>query len=130
MAGLSAYLEEALLNHVLRGDSVSTSYTPPSAVYVALHTADPTDAGLTTDEVPTGIYARAAASFGAPVGSTVSNVSAINFRMPVVTVSWVSIWDSQTGGNMLLSNALPSPQTFSSGDSIAFLPGSLQISLA
>ena len=41
MAEMSNYLEEKLLDHTLG----TSAYTHPSTVYLALHTADPTDAG-------------------------------------------------------------------------------------
>jgi hypothetical protein len=39
MAELSNFLENSLLDHVLRG----TSYTSPTTVYVGLYTSDPGD---------------------------------------------------------------------------------------
>ena len=41
MAEMSNYLEEKLLDHTLG----TSAYTTPSTVYLALHTAVPTDAG-------------------------------------------------------------------------------------
>ena len=41
MSAMSDYLEDAFLDHFLG----TTSTTAPSAVYIGLHTADPTDAG-------------------------------------------------------------------------------------
>lgn len=62
MAEMSNYLENALLNAVLR----NTSYTSPSTVFVALYTSDPTDAGSGT-EVSGGSYARKSVTFGSPL---------------------------------------------------------------
>ena len=53
MAELSDYLEDKLLDHVLRG----TSYTSPTTVYVGLYTTDPGDDNSGT-EVSGGSYAR------------------------------------------------------------------------
>ncbi len=53
MAEFSNYLENKVLDHVLR----NTSYTSPTTVYVGLYTSDPTDAGSGT-EVSGGSYAR------------------------------------------------------------------------
>ena len=61
MAEFSNYLENALINAVLR----NTSYTSPTTVYVSLYTTDPTDADSGT-EVSGGLYARTAVTFGAP----------------------------------------------------------------
>ena len=41
MSAMSDYLEDAFLDHFLGTSSTSA----PAAVYIGLHTADPTDAG-------------------------------------------------------------------------------------
>ncbi len=51
MAAMSNYLENALINEVLR----ATGYTAPTTVYVALFTSDPTDAG--SGDAPTTVQA-------------------------------------------------------------------------
>lgn len=61
MSQMTNYLENALFNHVLR----DTPYTSPSTLYVALHTADPTEVGA-TGEVSGSSYARQAITFVAP----------------------------------------------------------------
>ena len=53
MSEMSNYLENALVNAVLR----NTSYTSPATVYLALYTSDPTDADAGT-EVSGTSYAR------------------------------------------------------------------------
>ena len=45
MAELSNYLENKLLDHILK----NVSYTSPTTVYVGLFTSDPTDAGSGTE---------------------------------------------------------------------------------
>ena len=45
MAEFSNYLENAIINAVLR----NTAYTSPSTVYVSLYTSDPTDADTGTE---------------------------------------------------------------------------------
>jgi len=57
MAEFSNYLENKVLDHVLR----NVSYSSPTTVYVGLYTSDPTDAGSGT-EVSGGSYARQALS--------------------------------------------------------------------
>ena len=42
MSAMSDYLEDAFLDHFLGTSSTSA----PAAVYIGLHTADPTDAAL------------------------------------------------------------------------------------
>ena len=60
-AGKSTYLRNLVINATLRGQS----FTPPAARYVALHYADPTEAGNQAELSGNG-YARQAASFNAP----------------------------------------------------------------
>ena len=81
MAEFSNYLENALINAVLR----NTSYTSPTTVYVSLYTTDPTDAGSGT-EVSGGSYARIAVTFGAPSNGVSTNSADVTF--PTCTSSW------------------------------------------
>lgn len=129
MPGMTDYLENALCNHVFR----NTAMTSPTTVYVALHTADPTDAG-TTGEVSTTStgYARTAVTFGAPSNGVITNSGAVTF--PTATGSWgtithFSIKDASTSGNTLVYGALTASKTVASGDSIQFATGQLSITL-
>jgi len=55
------FLENKIINHVLR----NTAYTAPATVYAALFTATPGESSAGT-EVTGGSYARQAATFSAP----------------------------------------------------------------
>ena len=105
MAEMSNYLENALINVTLR----ATSYTAPTTVYVALFTADPTDADVTANEVTGGSYARTAATFAAPSNGVTTNSADITF--PTCTASWgtvshIGIYDALTTGNLLYHTPL------------------------
>jgi len=116
MANLTDYLENALLNHVLR----NTPYTSPTTVYVALFTTATTDAGGGT-EVAGGSYARQAVTFGAPSGGSSSNTGQLVYNnMPGVTVTHAAIMDAPTGGNMLFHNALQTPRVVPAADTFTF----------
>ncbi len=78
---MSNYLENALINEVLR----ATGYTAPTTVYVALFTSDPTDAGSGTECSGTS-YARQSATFAAPSNGASSTSADINF--PQAGGSW------------------------------------------
>lgn len=128
MAEMSNYLENALINAVLR----NTSYTSPTTTFVSLHTADPTDAGSGT-EVSGGSYARTAATFGSPSDGVTTNSAAVEF--PQCTSSWgtvshIGIWDAVTTGNMLFHTALDTSKTIDSGDIFKIATGSLSVTLA
>jgi hypothetical protein len=135
MSAFSNYLENEVLDHVMGVGS----YTMPT-VYIALCTADPTDAGTgaSMNEVAdSGSYARVAisADFGTPAASgSISNDGEITF--PEATGSWgtvshFALLDSGThgAGNMLVYGALDSSKEVSSGDTVKFAVGELTVSL-
>lgn len=139
MSALSDYLENKILDHVLRG----IPYTAPSVVYVGLLTAAPNDAGGGT-EVAGHDYARAAinadaASWnntqgntsGASAGTdgTIENAVAVNFPTPS-GAGWglatdFAVYDALSGGNLLFYAPLTVPKTINPGDAVSFQPGSL-----
>lgn len=143
LAGFSTYLARALLNHVWRG----ISYAGPGTTYVALNASDPTDAGNAT-ELAIGLngYARAGVSSTTSFWTTPSTAgaaeqiqNALNVTYGVPTgdwnagnpITWVSLWDAPTAGNMLGSGALGTPRTVLQDDNApVFGPSSLVISLA
>lgn len=128
MAEFSNYLENALINAVLR----NTSYTSPTTVYVSLYTSDPTDADTGT-EVSGGAYARTAVTFGAPSNGVSTNSADVTF--PTCTASWgtvthVGIHDASTAGNLLFHTPLDTSKTIDSGDIFKITSGNLSVTLA
>lgn len=136
MAALSNYLENKVIDWLLRGQS----FTPPATVYVALHTGDPTDAGA-ANEVTGGSYARvginstlsnwagtqAVASTVASTGTsgTTSNNAAITFPSPTGnwgTVTHMAVYDASTVGNMLFYAPLAAPKNVNNGDAPPSFP--------
>ena len=128
MAEFSNYLENALINAVLR----NTTYTSPTTVYVALFTSDPTDAGSGT-EVSGGSYARTSATFGAPSNGVSVTTADITFPTATAswgTVGWIGIYDNSTGGNLLFHTPLDVSKTIDSGDIFKISSGNLSVTLA
>ena len=133
MSALSDYLENELLDHVIGG----ASYSAPGTLYIAAHTADPTDDGSGA-EVSGGSYARAsvtnnATEFPAASGGTKSNANDIEF--PEATGSWgtvshIGVWDASSGGNLLWHGALSASKSIGSGDTLSIAAGDLDFSLA
>ena len=126
MAGKSDYLENKDIDHNLG----TAAYTSPSAVYVALFTADPTDTGDTTNEISGGGYARTQVTFAAASGGSASNSADVTF--PQATADWGTIthfglFDASTAGNMLYSGALTASKTVSNGDTFKFATGDLTV---
>lgn len=128
MAGsFSDYAENKLVDHALG----TTTFTKPTAVYVALFTAAPTDAGGGT-EVSGGSYARVVATFSAASGGVASNSGTINFG--TASASWgtlvaVGIFDASTAGNMIAWADLAANKTVASGDAFQIDASSLSVTL-
>ena len=130
MAEFSNYLEDALINAVLR----NTSYTSPATVYVSLYTSDPTDADSGTEVSTSGTgYARTAVTFGAPSNGVSTNSADVTF--PTATASWgtvthIGIHDALTSGNLLFHTPLDTSKTIDSGDIFKITSGNLSVTLA
>ncbi len=133
MANKSVYLEEVLLNSVLRGVAFPAWTT--GSHFVALLTAAPTDTGGGT-EVTGGAYARAAVSraagtWAAPAGTprATSNVAAVTFPSPTAnwgTVTHFALYDATTAGNLLGWAPLGTSRNILNGDSApSFAAGAL-----
>ena len=128
MAAMSNYLENKVLDYVLR-DQADWA---PAAVYLSLHTADPTDAG-TGAECSGGSYARQAITFNAAhaTAGTIDNSSVEEFtNMPACTVTHIGIWDAASSGNLLFYGAVTASKAVGAGDTISLSAGSLDITLA
>jgi hypothetical protein len=128
MAEMGNYLENALINAVLR----NTSYTSPTTTYLAVYTSDPTDADTGT-EVTGGSYARQEITFGSPSNGVTTNSAAIEF--PQATASWgtvthVAIRDALTSGNLLFHTPLDTSKTINNGDVFKITSGNLSVTLA
>lgn len=126
MSSFSDFLENELLDHAFR----NTAYTPPAAVYLALYTVAPTDAGGGT-EVTGGGYARQAITFGAASGGAISNTGAVSFTATGANygdVVAVGIFDASTAGNLMAWDAITTA-TVNNGDTINFAIGAIDVTL-
>jgi len=127
MAEFSDYLENKIIDHMLRNQS----YTPPTTVYLALFTTATTDAGGGT-EVSGGAYARQAVTLSAASGGASENSAEISF--PQATADWgtithVALMDAATGGNMLMHTALDESKTVNNGDTFKINAGDLDVTV-
>lgn len=136
MSAASDYLEVEIRKHIFR----TGSFTKPSALYVGLFTAAPSDSGGGT-EVSGGSYARVqrdpsdANWTGASSTTGVTdNAAAITFPAPTAdwgTVTHWGIFDASSGGNLLVHGALTTPQTVTNGGSApSFAAGALVVTIA
>lgn len=127
MAEMSNFLENAIINAVLR----NTSYTSPTTVYVGLYTSDPGE-GNTGTEVSGGSYARTAVTFGAPSNGVSTNSASVTF--PTATGTWgtvthIGILDASTSGNLLYYTPLDASKSIASGDVFTISTGNLSVTM-
>jgi len=134
MGNMANYLEEALLDHVLRDET----YTAPETVYVGIADDSATDSemeeGDLTNEItgydgnrPSVTFTEATQEDGK---GYVENEGDVEFEnMPAVTVKYAFIADAETSGNILWWGALTEPKEVPEGDTLKFDPGEIQIDL-
>lgn len=130
MAALSDYAEKLLLDWSM----TTGSATRPTAWYVALYTAAPSDSGGGT-EVSTGGYARQSVTFDAASspGGTTSNNNAVSFTASGAsygTVTHIGIFDNVSGGNLLWHGSMTASKTVADGDTLEFSIGNIDLTLA
>lgn len=132
MASFSNFLENALLNRIFNGGTL----TLPSTLYIGLFTAAPTDAGGGT-EVSGNNYSRLAVpadttNFPTATSGSIQNALTLTFAIPSGnwgTVTHIGIFDAATGGNLLVWGALSSPRVITSSADVRLNQNQLTITL-
>jgi len=130
MSSFSDYTENLVLNYLLTTNSV----TRPTAWYVGLFTAAPSDTGGGTEVSGSG-YARKATGTMTVTGTTTaaSNSAAIEFAAASGgnwgTLTHAAIFDALTGGNMLAWAPLATARTINDGDVFRVPAASLTVTL-
>ena len=131
MANLTNFAENALIDALLRGQSLGA----PATFHVALFTSDPTEPGAAGTEASYTGYARVAVTSSLAnwagtqgAGTTVassgtggasSNNNVITFGAPTSGPQTLTHWalmSASTGGNMWLYGALTASRTVNNGD--------------
>ena len=143
MSHMSDYLENQIIDHLFR----AATFSKPAALYYALFTAAPSDAGGGT-EVSGNNYSRAQlnpsnTNYNATQGGTTgassgtggqtSNAAAITFPTPSGTwgaVTHIGVFDASSGGNLLMWAPLTTAKTINSGDAVSFTAGQFTFTLA
>ena len=130
MAALSDYSEKLLLDWAM----TTGSATRPTAWYVALYTAAPSDSGGGTEVSGSG-YARQSVTFGAAAtpGGTTSNTGAVSFTASggaFGTVVAIGIFDAVSSGNLLWHGNITASKTVDDGDTLEFSIGNIDLTLA
>lgn len=136
MTAFSDYLENALLDAILRG----VTFTSPSSTYLSLHTsAGATES--TADWAATELtgaavnYARKQAltsEWTAASGGASSTNASLAFAAAGSnwgTITHLGIWDASSGGNLLFYVALPASRIINNGDVATITSGNLTVTL-
>jgi len=129
MSSLSDYGEGAILDHLF---GIAAMAQP--TLYIAVSTADPTDAGTGVAE-PTGNgYARiaTASTDWQRTGNVIDNVNELSF--PEATGAWgtlthIAIFDAATGGNMIAHAALGTSKAIAANETLRFPVGNITFSM-
>jgi len=130
MSALSDSAEALVLDWLMTTDAV----TRPTAWYVALYTAAPSDSGGGT-EVYAGGYARKSVTMNsaASPGGTTENAGIVTWTASGAdygTVTHMAILDASTAGNFLWHGALTASKVVQDGDTVQFNAGNLALTLA
>ena len=125
---MSNYLENELLDHVLR----NAAYTSPSTVYIGLSTGSFGDDNSGTEISGNG-YARQSIAFDAASGGTTDNTSNVDF--PAATGSWGTVshyglFDASSSGNLLIHGSFSASKAVTTGDILRIAAGELDITAA
>ena len=126
MTAMTDYLENALVNHVLR----NSAYTSPSAVYLGLLSAVPTDSTSGTELSGNG-YARQSLTFAAPSAGAASTSASVTFTAS--GGNWtrayaVGIYDASTAGNLLFYKPIAG-KLVKDGETLTIDSGALTVTL-
>ena len=123
MSQASDYTEDAVLTGLVGGTAITLSSGKP---FIGLFTSAPNDAGGGTEVSSSGTaYSRIQAGdtnqgdFGSVSGGSVTN--ATEFKWADATADWgtithIALFDSVSGGNMLLHGSLSTAVTINNGD--------------
>jgi hypothetical protein len=127
--------KQAVLDGAYLADA---AFTAGANVWVGLSTTTPTEAGANVTEPSGNAYARvstAAATWNASSGTgptTKSNGSAIVFTQATGswgTVTYVTLHDAATAGNLVGFGALTASTAVNNGDTVQFAIGALVLKL-
>lgn len=136
MAGVSDYVEDNTLDHLLGDGTTGSTFAQPTGLVVALYDNNATtsdvaanlESNTPVDEVSGGSYARQSVAFDAAAGGSTSNSADVSFTdMPATDVTHAAVLDS--GGNVLFWGALSSAKTLNAGDTFTISAGNFTCSL-
>jgi hypothetical protein len=131
MSSFTDYTENLALTYLFNTGAV----TRPTAWFVGLFTAAPSDTGGGTEVTGNG-YARVSAGTisGSGTATTFTNAAAIEFAAASGgnwgTIGWAGIYTASTGGTLLAWAPLTTSKAINDGDIFRIPASSLSITLA
>jgi hypothetical protein len=131
MSSFTDYTDNLLLTFLF----TASTATRPTAWYVGLFTAAPSDTGGGTEVSGSG-YARVVTGTisGSGTATTFTNADAIEFAAASGgdwgTIGWAGIFDASTGGTLLAWAPLTVSKAINDGDIFRIPASSLSITLA
>jgi hypothetical protein len=131
MSSFTNYTENLALTWLFTGSSA----TRPTAWFVGLFTAAPSDTGGGTEVTGSG-YTRVATGTisGSGTATTFTNAAAIEFGAATGgnwgTIGWAAIFDASTSGNMIAWAPLTTAKAINDGDIFRIPANSLSITLS
>lgn len=131
MSSFTDYTENLALTYLFTTGSV----TRPTAWFVGLFTAAPSDTGGGTEVTGNG-YARVSAGTisGSGTATTFTNAAAIEFAAASGgnwgTIGWAGIYSASTGGTLLAWAPLTTSKAINDGDIFRIPATSLSITLS
>lgn len=123
--GVNNYLANKLLDHIFK----NTAYTAPS-LFLALSTANPTDAGSGTAEPSDGSYVRKSTAFDVASAGATANTNTDDFATATAswgTITYVGLRDASSGGNALMYAALTTSKAVGANDVAEFAAAALTV---
>jgi hypothetical protein len=132
MGSITDFLENAWLNHIC-----NAAFVPSTPIYLALCTADPTDAaiGASMSEQPVvNAYARQPITFNAAASRAIVQAGAVTFPQasgPWSTIThWAVVSSAAGAGNVYAHGSFTASFTPVSGNTPTVPAGSIQVQVA
>lgn len=121
---ISNYAEAKILDCLFN----NTAFGAVANVYVKLHIGDPGEDCTANAAAHT---TRVEATWAAASGGTITTDAAVTFSSMAAneTISHISLWDHLTAGNPLWNGALTASKAVTTGDTLQFPTGDIDITL-
>lgn len=130
MPGFSNALEVDVLDYYFGGSSIAAR---PTAWWISIHTADPTDTGTLNQVTGNGSTRKqvtwATTTSGSNPTIKVSTSAQQWTAMPAATVTHIGIWTASTGGTYIGTGVLTTPKVVTSGQTFDIAAGAITVTV-